>query len=63
MNTSNRIATFRQHLVAKDPIVGTFQKTPNPTITELLGMSGLDCLCIDAEHAPLERAALDLCVL
>ncbi len=63
MNTSTRIGTFRQRLVAQDRTVGTFQKTPNPTITELLGMSGLDCVCIDAEHAPFDRAAIDLCVL
>ena len=63
MIESTRIGTFRQRLVAKDRIVGTFQKTPNPTITELLGMSGLDCVCIDAEHAPFDRAAIDLSVL
>lgn len=43
MNSSTRITTFRQRLIAKERIVGTFQKTPNATITELLGLSGLDC--------------------
>ncbi len=63
MNDPTRISTFRQRLVANERIVGTFQKTPNAPITELLGMSGLDCVCIDAEHAPFDRASIDVCVL
>ena len=63
MNASARIGTFRQRLTAKERIVGTFQKTPSATITELLGLSGLDCVCIDAEHAPFDRTAIDSAVL
>ncbi|MDE2296026.1 MAG: aldolase [Gammaproteobacteria bacterium] len=62
-NTSTRLGTFRRRLAARERIVGTFQKTPHATVTELLGMAGLDCVCIDAEHAPFDRAAIDVCVL
>ena len=52
MNGAPRLATFRQRLLARQPLVGTFLKTPNTAITEILGLSGLDCVCVDAEHAP-----------
>lgn len=45
------------------PVLGTFLKTPHPHIVEVLAFAGLDCLCIDAEHAPFDRAAIDLCVM
>ncbi len=38
-------------------------KTPSSAIMEILGHSGLDCVCIDAEHAPFDRAAIDAVVL
>ena len=50
-------------LGAREPLLGTFLKTPHPHVVEVLATSGFDLLCIDAEHAPLDRAALDLCVM
>lgn len=43
--------------------IGTFIKTPAPQIVEVLGLSGLDFAVLDAEHAPLDRATLDLMLL
>ncbi|KRB97932.1 aldolase [Hydrogenophaga sp. Root209] len=43
--------------------LGTFVKTASPHIVEVLGTTGLDFVCLDAEHAPLDRAMLDLMVL
>jgi len=43
--------------------VGTFVKTTSPQIIEILGISGLDFAVLDAEHAPYDRAALDLSIL
>lgn len=43
--------------------LGTFVKTASPHIIEVLGSTKLDFVCIDAEHAPLDRAALDIMVL
>jgi len=63
MRTPTRIDSFRARLQSRTPLVGTFLKTPSGPITEILGLSGLDCLCIDAEHAPFDRAALDTVLL
>jgi 2-keto-3-deoxy-L-rhamnonate aldolase RhmA len=43
--------------------VGTFVKTLSPHVVEILGPTGLDFAAIDAEHAPFDRAALDLMML
>lgn len=42
---------------------GTFVKTPAVQVVEILGMAGLDFAVLDAEHAPLDRGALDLAML
>ena len=54
---------FKQDLAESKPLLGTFIKTPHPHVVEVLATGGLDCLCIDAEHAPFDRAAIDLCLL
>ena len=54
---------FKQALASGAPILGTFLKTPHPHVVEVLTASGLDCVCIDAEHAPFDRTAIDLCVM
>jgi 2-keto-3-deoxy-L-rhamnonate aldolase RhmA len=43
-------------------MMGTFLKTPSPIVCEVLGLSPLDCVCIDAEHAPFGRMELDACL-
>ncbi len=60
---SPRLSAFRQRLISRELLVGTFLKTPSAAVTEIIGLSGLDCLCIDAEHAPFDRAALDIVLL
>jgi 2-keto-3-deoxy-L-rhamnonate aldolase RhmA len=55
--------TFKQRLIAGDPLLGIFQKIPHPHVVEVLATGGLDCICIDAEHAPFDRGAIDLCVM
>ncbi len=44
-------------------MLGTFLKTPHPHIVEVLATSGLDLICIDAEHAPFDRRDIDACVM
>jgi len=56
-------ATLKQRLAAGDPILGTFLKTTNPHVVEVLATCGFDCICIDAEHAPFDRHSIDLCLL
>lgn len=42
---------------------GTFVKTRSPQIIEVLGTCGLDFAVVDAEHAPFDRADIDLMVM
>jgi len=53
---------FRERLARGDMLIGTFVKTPSPIVAEVLSLTGLDCLCLDAEHAPFDRIAIDGCV-
>lgn len=55
--------SLKQRLAAGERVVGTFVKTPSPIVIEVLGLTGLDCLCLDAEHAPFDRIAIDGCAL
>lgn len=55
--------SFRQRLRRGDVLVGTFLKTPAPVVAELLGLGALDCVVVDAEHGPFDRASLDLCLM
>ncbi len=43
--------------------LGTFVKTGSPQTVEVLGTTGLDFVVVDAEHAPFDRALLDLMVM
>lgn len=57
------MVSFRDQLRAGELLAGTWIKTPHPHVVEVLSYSSLDCLVLDAEHAPFDRAALDLCIL
>ena len=55
--------TFRERLIAGETLAATWVKTPHPHVVEVLALTPLDALVLDAEHAPFDRTALDLCVL
>jgi len=55
-------ATFRKRLLSGAPLAGTFLKTPAYEVVEVLAQSRLDFVCLDAEHAPFDRARLDACL-
>ncbi|MDJ0821874.1 MAG: aldolase/citrate lyase family protein [Paracoccaceae bacterium] len=57
-----RTATFRDRMRAGAPLAGTFLKTPAYQLVEVLAQAGLDFLCLDAEHAPFDRGAMDACM-
>ncbi len=57
-----RERTFRQSLRDSTPMMGTFMKTPSPIIAEVLGLSELDVVALDTEHAPFGRLDTDLCI-
>lgn len=56
-------AEFKERVRSGALTVGTWLKTPHPIVAEVLALTPLDCLVLDAEHAPFGREALDLCVL
>ncbi|MEL6701470.1 MAG: aldolase/citrate lyase family protein [Pseudomonadota bacterium] len=56
------IADFKERMLRGDLLAGTFLKTPSYELIEVLAGSGLDFLCLDAEHAPFDRARLDMCL-
>lgn len=55
--------TLKSRLRAGELTIGTFQKTPSAMICEVFGRSGLDVICLDAEHAPFDRGDINDCVL
>lgn len=57
-----RIETFRIRLHDRQPMMGTFLKTPSYIVAEVLGLSSLDVVAIDGEHAPFGRIELDACI-
>ena len=57
------MVTLKSRIAAGDTLLGTFLKTPHPHIVEVLASSGLDCICIDAEHAPFDRRDIDGCIM
>jgi 2-keto-3-deoxy-L-rhamnonate aldolase RhmA len=58
------VEEFRKRVMDGTPLAGTFMKTPAVDILEVLILGGLDFVCLDAEHAPFDRAALNgLCAV
>ncbi len=55
--------TLKARLAAGEALLGTFQKTPSPIVTEVLALAGLDLVCLDAEHSPFDRLHVDACCM
>jgi len=62
-NTETSRLTFRQRLLAGERLLGSFIKTPTSHSAEILGDIGFDFVVIDEEHAPFDRATIDVAVL
>ncbi|NND90531.1 MAG: aldolase [Granulosicoccus sp.] len=54
--------SLKSRMLAGDILAGTFVKTPAHEVVEVLAMSGLDFIALDAEHAPFDRGRLDSCL-
>lgn len=54
---------FGSRLRAREPLLGTFIKTPTIHTTEIIGELGFDFVVIDAEHAPFDRVSIDQILL
>ncbi len=59
---NKRCVDFKRRLTDAESVVGTFMKTPSAIVAEVLTLSSLDAICIDAEHAPFGRMELDACI-
>ncbi|WP_186767103.1 HpcH/HpaI aldolase family protein [Devosia ginsengisoli] len=55
--------SFRDRLLKRQRLFGTFLKLPTTQVIEMLGPIGYDFIIIDQEHAPLDRAMTDLMIL
>jgi staphyloferrin B biosynthesis citrate synthase len=60
---SSSAASFRQRLIAREPLIGTFLKTPTSHATEIIGDAGFDFVVIDQEHAAFDRTTSDIALL
>ena len=62
---SSSAASFRQRLIARELLIGTFLKTPTGHATEIIGDAGagFDFVVIDQEHAPFDRTTSDVALL
>ena len=57
------MTSFRERLANREVLSATWVKTPHPHVVEVLALTPLDALVLDAEHAPFGREALDQCIL
>lgn len=56
-------ASFARDLRARKIIAGTFIKSNDPAVVEILGHAGFDFAILDAEHAAFDRADIALMAL
>lgn len=54
---------LKSRILAREPVLGAFIKTPHPIVIEVMGASGLDFLVVDAEHAPFDRTSIDMAII
>lgn len=50
---------FRERLLEGEALIGAWVKTPSHIVCDVLGLTPLDCVCLDAEHAPFDRGDID----
>jgi 2-keto-3-deoxy-L-rhamnonate aldolase RhmA len=51
---------FRQRMLNREKLIGTFCKIPTSHVTEILGSIGYDFVMLDEEHAPWTRQSLEV---
>jgi staphyloferrin B biosynthesis citrate synthase len=57
-----RTAGFKARMAAGERLVGTFVKTPEVNVIEVMALAGLDFICLDAEHCAFDRGRMDACL-
>lgn len=59
MTDTRPTTLFRTRLRDREPLLGSFIKTPTSHTIEILGGMGFDFVVIDEEHAPFDRVTID----
>lgn len=60
---SSSVVPFRQRVIAREPLIGTFLKTPTGHATEIVADAGFDFVVIDQEHAAFDRTTADIALM
>ena len=58
----SRTASFRARLRDREALMGSWLKTPSAIVAEVMGLTRLDAVAIDAEHAPFGPLEQDHCI-
>ncbi|MEO1693661.1 MAG: aldolase/citrate lyase family protein [Pseudomonadota bacterium] len=53
---------LRARMLNGEHLAGCFIKTPAYEIMEVMALSGLDFVCLDCEHSPIDRRSMDTCI-
>lgn len=59
---TTRTAGLRARMLGGERLIGTFVKTPEVTVIEVLAHAGMDLVCLDAEHCAWDRGRMDACL-
>jgi len=57
------VISLKEQLFSSDRMIGTFIKTPNYQVVEIVTSCNLSFIALDAEHAPFSKTDLDTCIL
>ena len=57
------MSDFRKAFRAREPLFASFFRTPSHALAEVMSRAPVDAVCIDTEHAPLDRADVDALLL
>ena len=57
------VISLKEQLFSSDRMIGTFIKTPNYQVVEVVTSCNLSFIALDAEHAPFSKSDLDTCIL
>ena len=57
------VISLKEQLFSSDRMIGTFIKTPNYQVVEIVTSCNLSFIALDAEHAPFSKSDLDTCIL
>ena len=57
------VISLKEQLFSSDLMIGTFIKTPNYQVVEIVTSCNLSFIALDAEHAPFSKTDLDTCIL